>query len=276
MGAVRVSASGVELVDCHTHTVFSDGAGSVSQNAAAAVAAGCTTLACTDHLARPEWIDCFIDEARIPELAASVAEARAAYPALDMVFGFEADYYEGCAADIAEARGNATFLLGSVHYLGEYCIDWKEDMRLWEGVGPDEVWRRYADTWCAACFCDARFDSMAHPDLPRMGETFGFSRSVGLRMEPLWDAMAAAARESGVRVEVSTAGLDKSFRGLYPEEGLLRRFCKAGVPITVGSDAHAPERVAHAIEKAYAYAYECGYRSIEVPTATADWRTVAL
>ncbi len=147
------------------------------------------------------------DEGRIADLSRDIARCREAHPEIDIVFGFEADWYEGCERDIEAVRGNATFLIESVHYLGEYAVDWLDDMRIWDEAGPDEVWRRYVEGWRRACFCPVGFDSMAHPDLVRLFEKSGYAPSVDLA--PLWDEMAQAARDAGVRVEVSTAGLRK-------------------------------------------------------------------
>ncbi|MDO4443635.1 MAG: PHP domain-containing protein, partial [Slackia sp.] len=222
----------MERVDCHTHTFYSDGSSTLEHNVAAAAMRGMTTIACTDHLAHPAFMDCSIDESRIEDLARDIARCREMHPGLDIVFGFEADWYEGCERDIAALRKNATFLLGSIHYLGEYAIDWLQDMRIWNEIGPDEVWRLYVDDWCRACFCPIGFDSMAHPDLVRLFEKSGYAPSIAL--EPLWDSMAEAAREADMRIEVSTAGLRKELGDFYPAFGLLERFRAAGDAITVG------------------------------------------
>lgn len=264
----------MEYVDCHTHTVYSDGTSTIADNVEAAARVGLSTLCCTDHFAHPAFMDCAIDESRIGELAADIAQARAAHPTMDIVFGFECDWYPGCERDIPRLTGDATFLLGSIHYLEEYAIDWREDMRIWDAEGPDAVWRRYVDAWCEACSCPAGFDSMAHPDLVRLFENEGYRPTLAL--EPLWDAMAQAAQAAGVHVEVSTAGLRKSVGDFYPAAGLLERFCAAGVPITVGSDAHRSVDVGADIDRAYAYAYRAGYRSVDVPTADGGWRRIDL
>lgn len=264
----------IELVDCHTHTTYSDGKSQLEDNIVAAIARGCTTIACTDHLARPDYMDCFIPEERVPDLEGEIIQARLAHPEIDIVYGFEADWYPGCEKDIAETRGNATFLLGSIHYLGELTIDWDQDMRIWEQEGADAVWRRYAQDWCEACSCPIKFDSMAHPDLPRLFSLDGYAPTINL--EPLWDNMAEAAKAAGVRVELSTAGLRKKIKDFYPERGLLERFFEAGIPITVGSDAHLATDVASGMEQAYALAHEIGYRRIEVPTSDGGWRHIEI
>ena len=88
--------------------------------------------------------------------------------------------------------------------------------------------------------------------------------------------MAEAAQAAGVRVELSTAGLRKPCADFYPAAGLLERFRRAGVPLTVGSDGHAPDAMCWRIERAYAFAHVAGYRSIDAPTAEGGWRTIEL
>lgn len=262
-----------ELVDCHTHTSYSDGQGSFVDNLKAARTAGVRTLACTDHWGRPAFVDCSINEDQLEDYAADIVRARAEFPDIEVVHGLEADWYHGVAADLEQAKGDATFLLGSVHYLNELAIDWDKDMRIWQELGANAVWRLYVDEWCDAA-TSGLFDSMAHPDLPRLFSTEGYAPTIAL--EPLWDRMAQAAQSSGVHVEINTAGLTKGFAAFYPAEGLLQQFCAAGCPITVGSDAHIPARIGAHIHDAYAYAWVAGYRSIDVPRADGDWRRLIL
>lgn len=115
---------------------------------------------------------------------------------------------------------------------------------------------------------------MAHPDLPRLMGQAGYAPTIAL--EPLWDRMAEAARDAGVHVELSTAALRKNLGDYYPAEGLLRRFCQTGVPITAGSDSHEASTVGFGIAEAYEHAARVGYKSVDVPTVDGDWRTIAL
>ena len=49
--------SACPLVDCHTHTSFSDGHASFDDNVRAAAAAGCRVMVSTDHLTLPASMD---------------------------------------------------------------------------------------------------------------------------------------------------------------------------------------------------------------------------
>lgn len=297
------------IVDCHTHTSFSDGTSTFEENVRAAAAADCRVLVTTDHLTLPASLDesC---EAQVP--LARLIEHRAAFeaarglaseiaPELELVYGFECDWYPGCEEYVRTWSEGAIVRLGSAHYIGNPgdiatgaagqpategtpqanqiypdsgWIDYAEDKHVWENLGPDEVWRRYVDAWCHACESPLEFDSMAHPDLATRFANDGFAPTIDLSR--LWDQMVDCAHDTGRRVEVSTAGLRKTTASYYPSVGLLHRFAKAGVPITTGSDAHRAVDVCWGIRDAYRYAYAAGYRSVEVPHADGSWESVEL
>ena len=270
------------IVDCHTHTHFSDGVGTFEENARAAVAAGCAVLVSTDHLTLPAVMDP-AGEVQVvgAELAAhrvAWESARDAHPELEMIYGFEADWYPGCEENVLRWSAGAQVLLGSVHWLGVIddgaWIDDTSDLAIWRELGPDEVWRRYVDAWCRACESPLPFGTMAHPDLPERMRNEGFAATIDLA--PLWDQMVACARYTGRRVELSTAGWRKGVGDYYPARGLLERFCRAAVPITVGSDAHVPADMCDGIAAAYAHAWDVGYRSVEAPRADGSWESMPL
>ena len=297
------------IVDCHTHTLFSDGESTFEENVRAAAAAGCRVLASTDHLTLPASMDpnaeCMVEAAQLPEHRARFEEARALAagldPRLELVYGFECDWYEGCEPLVEHWSAGAAFRLGSVHWLGDPgdidagtygeanaasvapagqpgsgsgWIDNGDDLHIWRELGPDEVWRRYADTWCRACESPLAFSSMAHPDLAMRFANEGFAPTIDL--VPLWDQMSACAHDTGRHIEVSTAGLRKTVGDYYPARMLLERFAHAGVPITVGSDAHRACDICWGVRDAYRYAYDCGYRSFDAPRADGGWQTFEL
>ena len=140
-----------------------------------------------------------------------------------------------------------------------------------EPGAADVIWRRYFETWCDAAASDAPFTVMAHPDLAKK---FGYYPSYDL--VPLYRQAAEAARAGGRMVEVNTSGSYYACKEMFPAPALLRQFCRAGVPCTVGTDAHRPDHVARDVEAAYRLMYECGYRTVTVPTATGDRREIDL
>lgn len=273
------------IVDTHTHTHFSDGVGTFEENAVAALAAGCSVIVSTDHLTLPAGPmdptgSVQVVEGELAAHRAAWEAARDAHPDLEMIYGFECDWYPGCEPNVERWAAGAMVLLGSVHWVGPVeggsggWIDDVTDKHVWEGLGADGVWRLYVETWCRACASPLPFGTMAHPDLPERMRNEGFAATADLA--PLWDEMAACAHDTGRRVELSTAGWRKGVGDYYPSRGLLERFFRAGVPITVGSDGHRPADICDGIRGAYEHAWEVGYRTVEVPRADGSWEAMPL
>ncbi len=163
--------------------------------------------------------------------------------------GVECDFVPGAedrTANLLEAR-DFDYVVGSVHFIGEKAVD-HPGWDVWEsGEDPDEVWRRYFESLaeCARC---GLFDILAHPDLVKV---WGGSRPRPERdprsfYEPAIEAIA----ESGIAVEVSTAGLRKPVGELYPEQGFAEMCVEAGAPFALSSDAHLPEQVGFEYQRA--------------------------
>ncbi len=248
------------LADGHTHTRFSDGVASPSEMVAAAERAGLVALTLTDHLTLPASMDapgeCSVLE-RDREAWRSECLDAAEGSRVSVAFGAECDWYPGCEENVTRWAEGCAVRLGSVHWVLDGWIDDPGDRHVWEDNGPDGVWRAYVDAWCRACESSADFDVMAHPDLPFRFRNEGLAPTIDLH--PLFSQMAACARDTGRRVEVSTAGLRKSVGDFYPCRPLLEAFGRAGVPVAFGSDAHRPEDVGTDLSRAHAYARTCGY-----------------
>lgn len=145
------------------------------------------------------------------------------------------------------------YLLGSVHFIDGLGVD--GEPRLLDAVGVDEAWRRYFETLAAAAR-SGLFDSLCHPDLVKIFDerVDGFD----------YVAVIAAIAESGVAVEVSTSGLRKPVRELYPHPDFLSQCRERGVPVTLASDAHTPDLVGQDFDRARELLRSVGYETITV------------
>jgi histidinol-phosphatase (PHP family) len=99
---------------------------------------------------------------------------------------------------------------------------------------------------------------MTHADLPK---SFGPLPSPAVLGES-YDAIADALAAAGCCAEISTAGLRKPAREIYPGPDLLARLCARGVPVVLSSDAHEPEHVGFAFDHALRAAAEAGYSEL--------------
>ena len=70
--------------------------------------------------------------------------------------------------------------------------------------------------------------------------------------------------ESGVAIEVSTAGLRKPVGEIYPARAFLEMCLEAGRPVALSSDAHQPEQLGYEYERAVEWLGEIGVAELAV------------
>jgi histidinol-phosphatase (PHP family) len=165
--------------------------------------------------------------------------------------GLELDYVPGAEQPTEELLAGRDFdyVVGSVHFVGDGAVD-MEEFGIWAQEGdPDEVWSRYFDAVATAAR-SGLFDILAHPDLVKVwgAARAGPGRDPRHYYEPAVEAIA----ESGIAVEVSTAGLRKPVGEIYPSPAFAEMCADAGAPFALSSDAHTPEQVGFAYDQALA------------------------
>src|SRR5207237_8279635 len=106
----------------------------------------------------------------------------------------------------------------SVHFLRDDAVD-HEGWDIWSTHGdPADVWRRYFTTLGEAAR-SGLFDVLAHPDLVKVWGERRPRPEGDLRF--YYDLAMEGIAESGIAVEVSTAGLRKPAGELYPDPAFL-------------------------------------------------------
>ncbi|MEX0972710.1 MAG: histidinol-phosphatase [Solirubrobacterales bacterium] len=230
----------------------------------AATSAGVEELGVSEHIYRFSqalelWGHPFWREQARDDLDAYCEFVRGA----GLKLGLECDFVPGAedrTANLLAAR-EFDYVVGSVHFVGEAAVD-HEGWDVWEGRGDaDEVWRRYFEA-LTQCARSGLFDILAHPDLVKV---WGRARPLPERdprhfYEPAVEAIAA----SGAAVELSTAGLRKPVAELYPSPAFAAMCVEAGVPFALSSDAHLPEQVGFAYERALEFLDGIGVGEIAV------------
>ena len=112
----------MELITTHTHTCFTNhGEGTVEELVSAAVAAGVSTIAVTEHYPMTATFDpdryLSMPAERMGEYLAAVEAAREAHPEIEVLVGCEMDWLGDDEDRVITAEDVAPFqlLLGSVH-----------------------------------------------------------------------------------------------------------------------------------------------------------------
>jgi histidinol-phosphatase (PHP family) len=149
------------------------------------------------------------------------------------------------------------YLLGSVHWLEGLPID--QEPGVWASLPVDEVWRRYVSGLIELTGSGA-VDVLAHPDLAKF---FG-RRPAPDKLAELHRQAADAIAEAGVCIEISTAGLRKPVRELYPDYAFLVECARRHVGVTTASDAHDPDLVGEDFDQALALARRAGCETVTV------------
>ncbi|MDQ0050139.1 histidinol-phosphatase (PHP family) [Paenibacillus polymyxa] len=183
---------------------------------------------------------------------------------IDIRVGLEGDYIEGWEREIEDiiTAYPWDYVIGSVHFLGEWDVTDFRQVHHWEGKNVLEVYRTYYDAVSRAA-ATGLYDIMGHLDVIKR---FGYHPKPE-EMEELRvlerSALSAVAR-SGRAMELNASGLSKPCAEMFPSRRMLEEAFSLGIPLTVGSDAHDPAKLSEHLEKARALLYEVGYRELAV------------
>jgi histidinol-phosphatase (PHP family) len=194
---------------------------------------------------------------QLGEYVEKVRKAQKDFPKLTIRLALEVDYLPGQEEWIRELAELHPwdYFIGSVHYVSDtWAVDNPHKLSEWKDRDPMGVWAVYFERLTMAAESDL-FEIIGHPDLPKK---FGH-RPAGNYI-PLYETFLRAAKAHGCALDVNTAGLRKDCKEIYPSREFLTLALKREVPITFGSDAHAPEEVGMNFEEAVELARGVGYR----------------
>ncbi len=247
------------LTDYHLHTPLCHHAeGLPTDYLAVAKTLGLAEIGFSDHNPMPEPFDDWrMDWADFPRYLELVEQAKQQAEACPVRLSLECDYLAGREHWLEQtlALANWDYLIGSVHYIAPgWDVDNPKHLNRWRQSGAvEEIWALYWSLY-EKCIRTGLFTFCAHPDLAKK---FGFRPAGDLRhyYEPVIQAFV----DTRTVMEVSTAGLRKDVREIYPCQELLEMAFSAGVPIVINSDAHAPSEVGQDFDQALNLVRSVGY-----------------
>ena len=246
--------------DYHLHTPLCRHAtGEPGEYAARALEIGLTEIGFSDHspMPRDDFDNWRMYDRQLDEYVAKVRRAQRDFPQLTIRLALEVDYLPGYEDWI---RGLATrhpwdYFIGSVHYVSDgWAIDDPQKISEWKHRNASEVWSAYFERLTKAAE-SGFFEIIGHADLPKK-----FGHRPDRDCTPLCEKFLNAAKEHGCAIEINTAGLRKDCREIYPSREILQLAFQKGVPITFGSDAHAPGEVGMNFAEAVQLAREAGFK----------------
>jgi histidinol-phosphatase (PHP family) len=215
--------------------------GSVEEYVESARRLGISEIAFTDHLPLPDGFD-NAHRMKLEELdqyANWITGLRSRYPDMIIRHGIEADYYKGFENYTEKILGRYDFdvVIMSVHFVRH----WSEGNWVFNYSFPAKpiaaVYADYIDTVIEG-MKTGLFDILGHIDLiKKPGDSL-----IDIIPDDI-SRLLEIARQAAITIEINTSGYRKSVAEPYPGLDWLSLLKESNIPITVGSDAHAPDQV---------------------------------
>lgn len=255
--------------DVHMHTHHSHGQASTEAMFRSACSKGLTIIGFSEHSPRPEGYAYPSDyqdklKKQLPQYVQEVRELaqKSADDGITVLLGLEIDYIPG-QEEFASLLSKAypfDYVIGGLHFQKNWGFDFTADD--WTPMPLEERFHAYAMYYQdLATMCETRlYHIAAHPDLIKIFtvDTFKDWLETGEAM-PLIKNALSAMKENGVLMEVSSAGLRKPCREIYPCPKIMKLAADMKLPISFASDAHCENTPAHAFDQLARYAGKFGY-----------------
>jgi histidinol-phosphatase (PHP family) len=200
------------LPDYHLHTTLCNHAeGEVAGYRKAAAALEIPEICFVDHAPNPDGYDPkhrmnMNEFCTYQDMVAALMDHQAPH----VLFGLEADYYNGCEAFLGKWLGDQDldFVLGSVHYIEDWGFDNPDVKQVWNSVDIAGTWRTYFKL--VEKLVETRlFDAVSHLDIPKKFGHRPAEKDLKEMVQPVLDKVAAA----GMGMELNTSGLRKPVGG---------------------------------------------------------------
>jgi histidinol-phosphatase (PHP family) len=224
-----------------------------------AVEAGLTEIGFSDHspMRQDNFDNWRMNNNQLDEYVEKVRKAQKDFSQLTIRLALEVDFLPGQEDWIRElaARHPWDYFIGSVHYVSDsWAIDDPQKLSEWKHRDSFKVWQIYFERLALAAESKL-FEIIGHADLPKK-----FGHRPPHNYATLYEKFLNSAKKSGCAIELNTAGLRKDCKEIYPSPEILQLAFQKDVPITFGSDAHAPEEVGMNFIEAVQLARDVGYK----------------
>lgn len=245
------------LVDYHIHTCYSaDSKAPVKAQLDAAAAAGLTHICLTDHV---DFDGSPLEPADLAARNEEIASLASSYPSLDISFGMELGMANHDSSRLAYEYAkdiHIDFVIGSVHLVDGIDAYYPE---FFEGRTREQAYGCYLEK-LAQTIKVTDFSVMGHYDFCTKYSPYS-DRPLRYRMFPeLFDDIFRFLIKNGRSMEINSSAWRND-----PSWGLdiYSRFRELGGEyVTIGADAHKPEKVGNRVKEAMELAKAAGIKYI--------------
>ena len=145
------------------------------------------------------------------------------------------------------------YVIGSVHVIGDWIFDEPSEIHEYAKRDTWHIYNEYFNLVKSAA-SSRLFDVLGHPDIIKI-----FGAKPKTDFSHVLEETAETIARANVCIEINTRGLRRPCQEIYPSEQFLRILHRHNVPVTFGSDAHAPEDVGRDFKEATKLAKRVGY-----------------
>jgi histidinol-phosphatase (PHP family) len=174
---------------------------------------------------------------------------------IKILYGFEVDYMEN--KDFIEkdilSDVDIDYLIGSVHFVNKWGFDNPQFLANYESKNIDTLWEEYFAT-VLDMVKTGLFDIVGHLDLIKIFKYLPTKNIVDIA----YDTMKAI-KQSGMVLEINSAGFRKPIGEQYPSRELLEIAFEMDINITFGSDAHKIEQISFKYDEVRNLAKNIGF-----------------
>jgi histidinol-phosphatase (PHP family) len=177
---------------------------------------------------------------------------------IDIRVGLEGDYIEGYEEQIEKIVTGYEwdYVIGSCHFLGEWDISDFRQLAGWEGKDRYAVYEQYYDAIGKAAKTGF-YDFIGHVDVIKRFE-FKPEQDTFELVKTALDIIS----ENKLAIELNASGLRTPVKEMFPSRRVLEYAITREIPITIGSDAHHPDKLCNYFDQAIPLLKELGVKQL--------------
>lgn len=256
------SASDRLIFDCHTHTHFShDSECDPRESLKNALIRGISGIAITDH--------CDIEYSETQDIRTPIFRSAECAKKLGsrVLAGVEiGEAIHNPEATAAITRYPWDLILGSVH-----AVSYQNALVPYSKISFSDFCDEEIHHYLSAYFGElllmiqtTDFDVLSHLTCPLryINGKYHRHQTLDAFSGPI-DTILREIIRRGIALEINTSCLDTDYNAFMPDLSIVRRYRQlGGYLLTLGSDAHCPERVAYGFNEALRQLFEIGFPNI--------------
>ncbi len=230
------------MIDYHNHTKLCKHAeGEIFEYIEKAISLGISEIAFTDHIPLPDGFDLAhrMKQSEMESYSTLIQKTQQKYPEIKILFGIEAEYYEGFEKFTENFLKQYDFdiVIMSVHFIKEWSDgNWVFNYDFaYKSI--KEIYLEYLKS-IKKGIDTGLFDVVAHIDI---------IKKPGLSIMKLVPEAASDIlsniKKSQMVLEINTSGFRRKIAEPYPGNDWFETISELQVPVCIGSDSHAPDQV---------------------------------